>query len=79
MRNMNRKERSMAIHRFSRGPGADCFSDLQSFREALTVLQRQVDDLDQLKSQHYEEIIEHEEEVWDVVQGKVPYNDTPTW
>jgi hypothetical protein len=35
------------------------------------VLQRQVDDLDQLKSQHYEEIIEHEEEVWDVVQGKV--------
>jgi len=45
--------------------------NLQSFREALTVLQRQVDDLDQLKSQHYEEIIEHEEEVWDVVQGKV--------
>jgi hypothetical protein len=53
--------------------------NLQSFREALTVLQRQVDDLDQLKSQHYEEIIEHEEEVWDVVQGKVPYNDPSTW
>lgn len=35
------------------------------------MLQRQVDDLDQLKSRHYEEIIEHEEEVWDVVQGKV--------
>ncbi|KAI9466747.1 hypothetical protein BJY52DRAFT_1141483 [Lactarius psammicola] len=45
--------------------------NLQSFREALTVLQRQVNDLDQLKSRHYEEIIEHEEEVWDVVQGKV--------
>jgi len=45
--------------------------NLQSFRAALTGLQRQVDDLDQLKSQHYEEIIEHEEEVWDVVQGKV--------
>ncbi|KAH9045681.1 hypothetical protein EDB85DRAFT_1853257 [Lactarius pseudohatsudake] len=45
--------------------------NLQSFREALTVLQRQVDDLDHLKSRHYEEIIEHEEEVWDVVQGKV--------
>ncbi|KAI0269254.1 hypothetical protein BC834DRAFT_951458 [Gloeopeniophorella convolvens] len=45
--------------------------NLQSFREALTVLQRQVDDLDQLKARHYEEIIEHEEEVWDVVQGKI--------
>jgi hypothetical protein len=30
-----------------------------------------VEDLDQLKAQHYAEIIEHEEEVWDVVQGKV--------
>lgn len=45
--------------------------DLQSFREALTVLQRQVDDLDELKAQHYQEIMDHEEEVWDVVQGKV--------
>ena len=43
------------------------------------MLQRQVDDLDQLKFQHYEEIIEHEEEVWDVVQGKVPHNDPSTW
>jgi hypothetical protein len=45
--------------------------DLQSFREALAVLQRQVDGLDDLKAQHYQEIMEHEEEVWDVVQGKV--------
>ncbi|KAG0705441.1 hypothetical protein DFH29DRAFT_1031170 [Suillus ampliporus] len=45
--------------------------NLQSFREALVVLQRQVDDLDGLKAQHYQEIMEHEEEVWDVVQGKV--------
>jgi len=45
--------------------------DLQSFREALTVLQRQVDELDELKAQHYQEVMEHEEEVWDVVQGKV--------
>ncbi|KAI0921499.1 hypothetical protein AcW1_004543 [Taiwanofungus camphoratus] len=45
--------------------------NLQTFREALTVLQRQVDELDELKEQHYEEIIEHEEEVWDFVQGKV--------
>ncbi|KZT26926.1 hypothetical protein NEOLEDRAFT_1043950, partial [Neolentinus lepideus HHB14362 ss-1] len=45
--------------------------NLQSFREALTVLQRQVDELDELKAQHYQEVMEHEEEVWDVVQGKV--------
>lgn len=46
-------------------------SDLQTFREALAVLQRQVDDLDELKVRHYQEIVEHEEEVWDFVQGKV--------
>lgn len=46
-------------------------ADLQSFREALAVLQRQVDDLDELKLMHYQKIIEHEEGVWDVVQGKV--------
>ena len=45
--------------------------DLQSFREALSVLQRQVDDLDDIKAAHYQEILEHEEEVWDVVQAKV--------
>ena len=45
--------------------------DLQSFREALSVLQRQVDELDELKASHYQEIVEHEEEVWDFVQGKV--------
>ncbi|KAJ7068068.1 hypothetical protein C8F01DRAFT_1116721 [Mycena amicta] len=45
--------------------------NLQSFREALAVLQRQVDDLDDLKVAHYQEIVEHEEEVWDVVQGKL--------
>lgn len=30
-----------------------------------------MDELDELKADHYQEIIEHEEEVWDVVQGKV--------
>ena len=45
--------------------------DLQSFREALAVLQHQVDELDALKASHYQEIMEHEEEVWEVVQGKV--------
>ena len=48
-----------------------CLIDLQSFREALTVLQRQVDELDEMKAQHYQEIMGHEEEVWDVVQAKV--------
>ena len=47
------------------------FPDLQSFREALQVLQRQVDDLDELKAHHYQEIMEHEDEIWDFVQGKV--------
>ncbi|KZT12949.1 uncharacterized protein LAESUDRAFT_740202 [Laetiporus sulphureus 93-53] len=46
---------------------------LQTFREALAILQRQVDELDDLKEQHYQEIIEHEERVWDFVQGKVCY------
>jgi len=45
--------------------------DLQNFREALAVLQRQVDDLDELKAAHYQEIVDHEEEVWNVVQAKV--------
>lgn len=35
------------------------------------MLQRQVDELDELKLTHYQNIVEHEEEVWDVVQGKV--------
>lgn len=46
-------------------------TDLQTFREALTVLQRQVDELDDLKASHYTEILEHEEEVWNVVQNKI--------
>ncbi|KAF9646973.1 hypothetical protein BDM02DRAFT_3156368 [Thelephora ganbajun] len=45
--------------------------NLQSFREALQVLQRQVDDLDELKARHYQEIMEHEEEIWDFAQGKI--------
>ncbi|RDB23233.1 Protein IVY1 [Hypsizygus marmoreus] len=44
--------------------------NLQTFREALIVLQRQVDELDDLKASHYREIIEHEEQVWEVVQAK---------
>jgi len=74
MRSMSRKERStLATY-------PQCFwypdipnlsPDLQSFREALAVLQHQVDDLDELKASHYQEIVEHEEEIWNVVQSKV--------
>ena len=42
------------------------------------MLQRQVDDLDELKAHHYQEIMEHEEEIWDFVQGKVCSVRTPT-
>jgi hypothetical protein len=45
--------------------------DLQSFRETLAALQRQVDDLDDLKISHYNDVLEHQEEVWNVVQNKV--------
>lgn len=76
MRNMNRKERSMCLYINLKNStiilvSESSFTDLQSFREALAILQRQVDEFDKLKISHYEEIIEHEEEVWDVVQGKV--------
>lgn len=30
-----------------------------------------MDELDDLKVQHYQEIVEHEEEVWDAVQEKI--------
>ena len=46
-------------------------SDLQTFREALAVLQRQVEELDEMRLAHYQDVMEHEEEVWDIVQGKV--------
>lgn len=47
------------------------FTDLQSFRQALSILQAEVDELDRLKVSHYNQILDHEEEVWDVVAGKV--------
>ena len=73
MGNMNKRGRSTShlgsrnLNRFAQ----NTTPDLQSFREALVVLQRQVDDLDELKARHYQEIMEHEEEVWDFAQGKV--------
>lgn len=45
--------------------------DLNSFRAALSVLQQQVAQLDQLKAEYYTEVLAHEEETWDMVMGKV--------
>ncbi|TFK27069.1 hypothetical protein FA15DRAFT_666803 [Coprinopsis marcescibilis] len=45
--------------------------NLQSFREALSMLQRQVDDLDEFKASYYQDVVDHEEDVWNGVQGKV--------
>ncbi|KZT32122.1 hypothetical protein SISSUDRAFT_994379 [Sistotremastrum suecicum HHB10207 ss-3] len=44
--------------------------NMETFRAALAVLQSQVDEIDRLKVEHYQEIAEHEEETWDFVQGK---------
>jgi len=71
LRNMNKRERSEYYKLYLSVDTTTCALDLQSFRDALTVLQRQVDELDELKSNHYQEIIEHESEVWNVVSGKV--------
>ncbi|KAL1946672.1 hypothetical protein VTO73DRAFT_14776 [Trametes versicolor] len=65
------REKSRIIRQTEMGNMKQKGRNLQSFREALSVLQKQVDDLDELKARHYEEIVEHEEEVWDFVQGKV--------
>ncbi|ORY27456.1 hypothetical protein BCR39DRAFT_538086 [Naematelia encephala] len=47
--------------------------DLQSFRQALAELQRQVDELDGLKATYHEEVLEGEDETWDKVLGKVAF------
>ncbi|KAK7695639.1 hypothetical protein QCA50_000275 [Cerrena zonata] len=65
------REKSNLIRQTEMGNLRKKNRNLQSFREALQVLQQQVEDLDELKVSHYQEIVEHEEEVWDVVQGKV--------
>jgi molybdenum cofactor biosynthesis enzyme MoaA len=47
--------------------------DLQAFRRTLAALQAHVDDLDRLKAAHYQQILEHEIQVWDNVMDKVRY------
>jgi len=69
--NIRRGERSMFLELSLSLCAHFTFSGMQMFRDALITLQRQVDALDDMKAEHYEQIIEHEEEVWDVVQGKV--------
>ncbi|KAI0080744.1 hypothetical protein K474DRAFT_1657576 [Panus rudis PR-1116 ss-1] len=65
------REKSNLIRQTEMGQLRKKNRNLQSFREALAILQRQVEELDEMKSNHYQEILEHEEEVWDVVQGKI--------
>ncbi|KAI0650078.1 hypothetical protein C8Q79DRAFT_900733 [Trametes meyenii] len=65
------REKSKIIRQTEMGNMKQKGRNLQTFREALAVLQKQVDELDELKARHYQEIVEHEEEVWDFVQGKV--------
>ena len=71
--NLGRKKNRSTLQSFYwiRIPLTPFTLDLQSFREALTILQRQVDELDELRISHYQEIFEHEQQVWDFVQGKV--------
>lgn len=64
------REKSRVIRQTERENMQRKGRNLQTFREALAILQRQVDELDDLKAQHYQEIVEHEEQVWDAVQGK---------
>ncbi|CAE6522189.1 unnamed protein product [Rhizoctonia solani] len=45
--------------------------DLNSFRAALATLQAQVNDLDKLKSDYYQQVLEHEQGIWDSVLGNV--------
>jgi len=45
--------------------------DLNSFRAALATLQAQVNDLDKLKSDYYQQVLEHEQYIWDGVLGNV--------
>ncbi|CAE6434490.1 hypothetical protein ACGC1H_001388 [Rhizoctonia solani] len=45
--------------------------DLNSFRAALATLQAQVNDLDKLKSEYYQQVLEHEQSIWDGVLGNV--------
>lgn len=45
-------------------------ADLTSFRQALSDLQRQVDELDGIKAGYHEEVLEGEDEV-----GSIPFGD----
>ncbi|KAG6880069.1 hypothetical protein C0992_006881 [Termitomyces sp. T32_za158] len=64
------REKSQAIRDIEQRSMNRKERNLQTFREALLVLQRQVDELDNMKESHYCEIVKHEEQVWDVVQAK---------
>ncbi|WFC97429.1 hypothetical protein MYAM1_000142 [Malassezia yamatoensis] len=45
--------------------------DLNSFRLMLSELQEKVNDLEEIKTQHYSDALEYEEQTWDFVSSKV--------
>ncbi|WVO15372.1 hypothetical protein L204_103029 [Cryptococcus depauperatus] len=47
--------------------------DLQQFRQALTELQKQVDELDALKASYHEEVLEGEDELWEIILGRISF------
>lgn len=66
-----KKNRSKCRLKVPISSAANTVVDLQSFREALTILQRQVEELDEIRVSYYNDVLEHEEKIWDFVQGKV--------
>lgn len=44
---------------------------MSSFRRALAELQAHVNDLDNLKVEHYSEVYEYEQEMWELIASKV--------
>lgn len=45
--------------------------DLSSFRTMLSELQRKVNDMEEIKAQHYTEVLENEEYTWNLIAQKV--------
>jgi hypothetical protein len=70
-----RKQRGLPISQSIPSPDLNIVVDLQAFRKTLSTLQAHVDDLDRLKAQHYQDILEHEAQVWNTVMDKVCTQD----
>lgn len=47
--------------------------DLDAFRAALAELQRQVEEMDNIKGEYHREVLEGQDEIWETVLGKVAF------